>query len=130
MERARDLASSAMEKLQDAASSASETAQNLMSQSREVAGNLGQKAGEALSNVGEQIHSLASNLRGRASQEGVLGSAAAVVADGLDTGATYIEEQNLNDMVEDVSNVIRRYPIQSVLLGMGVGFLVAKTLRS
>lgn len=130
MDRARDMASSAMEKAQGLASSATEQAQNLMSQSRDIAGNLGEKAGQALSSVGEQIHTLASNLRERVPQEGMLGSAAAMVADGLETGSQYIQQQNFDDMMEDVSTVIRRYPIQSVLIGMGVGFLVAKTLRS
>lgn len=130
MERARDMASSAMEKVQDAASNASERAQDLVSQSRDIAGNLGQRATEAISGVGEQIHGLASNLRERVPQEGMLGSAATMVADGLDTGVDYLAEQSLDEMLEDVSGVIRRYPIQSVLIGMGVGFLVARTLRS
>jgi len=130
MNRARDMASSAMEKAQGVASTATEQAQNLMHQSRDIAGNLGQKAGEALSAVGEQIHTLASTLRERVPQEGMLGSAATMVADGLETGSQYMQQQNFEDMVEDVSSIIRRYPIQSVLVGMGVGFLVAKTLRS
>jgi hypothetical protein len=33
-------------------------------------------------------------------------------------------------MADDMTNLIRRYPIQSLLVGIGVGFLLAKATRS
>ena len=121
---------SGMERIKDVASSAAQQAQDYLGQSREMASNLEHRAEEALSTVGQQMQSLAGNLRQRAPQEGMLGTAASAVASTLETGGNYLQQQHLNDMVDDVSEVIRRYPLQSVLVGIGVGFCLARSFRS
>jgi hypothetical protein len=69
-------------------------------------------------------------LRETAPHEGFIGSAASTVADTLEASGRYLEQQNLSDMGRDVVNLIRRYPIQAVLVGFGIGFLLASGRRS
>jgi ElaB/YqjD/DUF883 family membrane-anchored ribosome-binding protein len=118
------------ENVQQTASSVTEKAQELWENRGETAAQIQERAGQALSSVGEQMKHLAGTLRERAPQEGMVGSAASVVANTLESGGSYLQEQDLSEMVEDVSTVIRRYPIPSVLVGVGIGFLLAKTFRS
>jgi hypothetical protein len=107
------------QKAQDIASSVAHKAQD-------VASGMAEKAGDALSTVGSGMTSLAGTIREKAPREGMLGSAAGAVASGLHSGGEYLSEHNVGDMLGDLSGVIRRYPIQSLLVGFGVGFLMAR----
>jgi hypothetical protein len=118
------------EKAKDVASSAAGTAQDLSRRAGEMASNLGQKAEDAVSGVGGQMHSLAGTIRENAPNQGWMGSAASSVADSLDASGRYLEGHDLSEISDDLIGVIRRYPLQAVLIGIGVGFLVARATRS
>jgi hypothetical protein len=60
----------------------------------------------------------------------VLGSASHFVADKLDSAGQYVEDRNLSGMMDDVTGLIKRNPIPAVLIGLGIGFLLGRTLRS
>lgn len=111
------------------ASQAGRPAQDMLHRAGDAAADLGHRAGDTMAAVGDQMRSLAGTIRERVPHEGMLGSAADAVARGLESGGSYLREQHLDDMCEDLAAVIRRYPIQSLLAGMGVGFLLASTLR-
>ncbi|MBV9123113.1 MAG: hypothetical protein JO112_07140 [Planctomycetes bacterium] len=119
-QKGQDLAGEALRRTQDAASTAAQKAQDLAS------GATG-KADDALSNVGSKISSLAGSLRETAPHEGALGTAASRVADRLEAGGQYLQEHGIEDMTQDLMSLVRRYPMQSILVGFGVGFLVGQT---
>ena len=48
------------------------------------------------------------------------------VQDAWESGTRYFQEHNFKDMAEDVAGVIRRNPIPAVLIGVGIGFLIAR----
>jgi hypothetical protein len=48
------------------------------------------------------------------------------VADKLERAGSYLEEGKVENMVNDVVSVIRKYPVQSVLLGVAAGFFAAR----
>jgi hypothetical protein len=52
------------------------------------------------------------------------------MADTLERGGRYLEEEGLRGIGQDLTNVIRRNPIPALLLGIGIGFLIARSLRS
>ena len=56
-------------------------------------------------------------------------SAAHRVADGIDSTATYLEDHDLSDMKEDMMQMCRRYPAQSLLSALAIGFLLGRALR-
>jgi ElaB/YqjD/DUF883 family membrane-anchored ribosome-binding protein len=130
-DKARDMASGAAQKAQDMASNvaqkAQETASQLSQKAQDAVSAAGQKTDEALATVGEKMSTLAGTLRERAPQEGTLGSAASVVADRLQAGGQYLQQHGLEDMTEDVTALVRRYPMQAVLVGLGIGFLLGQT---
>jgi hypothetical protein len=80
-----------------------------------------------MSSVGEQMSSLAGTIRERAPQQGAFGNAASTVADSLEASGHYLQEHELADLAADLGTLISRYPLQSVLAGLGVGFLLGRT---
>jgi ElaB/YqjD/DUF883 family membrane-anchored ribosome-binding protein len=95
-----------------------------------TAHNVGQKAEQATAAVGSGMRSLADTVRHQGPDSGMLGSAKQTVAETLDETGKYIEEKNLKGMVDDVSGLIKRNPLPAVLIGLGIGFLLGRALRS
>lgn len=87
-----------------------------------------QTTDEALTKVGQHMTQLAGKLREKAPPEGPVGQAAHTVAQGLEAGGRYLEEHSVEDMTKDVATLVRRYPLQSILVGFGVGCLVGVAL--
>lgn len=96
-----------------------------------AASYMGEQAGNARSAVGSGIKSMSESLKGAAPQdEGVMHDAACSMADSLESAGQYIADHDFAAMTEDVTNVIRRNPIPSVLIAAGVGFLLARACTS
>jgi hypothetical protein len=119
MEKAKEMTSSAVDTVKDAASSVAHSI-------GEAGSAVGDKANEATSAVGGGMKSLAGTIRQHTPHEGVLGTASASVADTLESSGRYLQEEGLGGMADDVTNLIRRNPIPAVLIGIGIGFLLAK----
>src|SRR5262245_32775394 len=83
----------------------------------------------AVAAVGEKIGSLAEAIRERAPHEGAVGTAATAVAEKLDVAGSYLQEKDFNHVMGDVSSMIRRYPVPSLLVGLGIGYLLARSVR-
>jgi hypothetical protein len=126
-DKAKDAASHAGQALQNAASAAGQTVQQAASS---AAHTVGHKAEQATSAVGSGMQQLADTVRDKAPDSGVLGSAAQYAADTLDETGKYIHDKNLSGMMDDVTGLIKRNPIPAVLIGLGVGFLLGRALRS
>lgn len=86
-------------------------------------------ASQPISAVGERIGSLAGVIREKAPHEGAMGTAATTVAEKLDAAGSYLQAKNLDHMMGDLSDVLRRYPIPSLLVGLGIGYLLARSTR-
>ena len=133
--KAQDLGAAAMHQAKDAASNladkARDAASGLADKAKGAANYVGQRAEDATSAAGGGLKSLASQVRQNAPHEGMLGSAASGVAGALDRTGDYIREQGLSGMGNDFTNLIRRNPIPALLIGVAVGFLLARvTSRS
>jgi ElaB/YqjD/DUF883 family membrane-anchored ribosome-binding protein len=126
--KAQEAAASAGQKAQDAASGVAQRAQdvasNVATRAQEFASTAADKTDEALSTVGEKMTSLAGTIRQSAPHEGALGTAATAVANRLQAGGHYLQEHGVGDMAEDMAAFVRRYPLQSIFIGFGVGCLV------
>ncbi len=136
----REAASTAGQSFQEAKGAAKEAASGMGQQARDVAhqagstareyaSKAGDRAEETLHSVGQGMSSLAGNIRQSAPQGGMLGSAAGSVADQLEAGGRYLREHDFGDIGEDLSNVIRRYPVASLMCVFGIGFLLGGALR-
>jgi uncharacterized protein YjbJ (UPF0337 family) len=82
------------------------------------------KANESAPVIGENIKSLASVIREKTPHEGALGTAATKVAGGLESASCYLQEKKFDHLGEDFASLVRRYPLPSLLIGLGLGFLL------
>jgi hypothetical protein len=122
-DKAKDAASTVSGKVKDAASSVAHSAQDMAS-------GAAQKTQDAVSSVGSGLTSLAGTIRDKGPHDGMLGTASSRVADTLERGGHYLQDEGLSGMAEDLTELIRRNPIPALLIGVGLGFLLARTLRS
>jgi hypothetical protein len=76
------------------------------------------------------MESLGETVREKGPDKGILGTAKEKVAGALETSGKYLEEKNLTGMVDDLTDLVRKNPIPALLIGVGLGFLLARTLRS
>jgi len=122
-QQAKDAAGTALDTARDVASSAAKKA-------GDAASYVGQKAEDATSAVGGGMKSLAGSIREHTPREGVFGSASSAVASTLESGGKYLQEHGLSGVGEDLTGMIRRNPVPAVLIGIGIGFLIARATRS
>jgi len=109
-------ASTAVESVKEEVSSladrARDTASNVSERARDMASNVAHRAGDMASSFSHSAQDMASNVAHRAQ----------------DMAATV--GHKAEDAVDDLTRLIRRYPMQSVLAGLGIGFLLAQVMRS
>lgn len=137
----KDKAKEGMEHMQQGAQNLTDAAksgaQNLADGARSAAQNVGDKARQAgefardkadqgAATVGKGMESLAGTIRDRGPQEGLLGRATSGVAGTLDQTGRYLEEQGVSGMVDDLTGLIRNHPLPAILVGVGIGFMLAR----
>ncbi len=129
----QELASSVAQTLQDVASTVSHKAQdwasNVANKAQETASAAVDKTNDGIAAVGHQMSALGGTVHKAAPHNGVIGSAATTVADRLQAGGQYLEGHGLPDMGKDLISMVRHYPIQSMLTGLGLGCLLGMMLR-
>ena len=58
----------------------------------------------------------------------VAGAAASAVTDTVAGASTYIQEKGVQALPGDLAGLIRRYPVPALLIGLGVGFVLGRSL--
>ena len=119
MEKGKEAASYVADKAKTAASSVAHQAQG-------AATYVGNRAGDATTAVGGSLKSLGDTIRETGGQNSMVGGASTAVADTLDSAGRYLQEEGLSGIAEDMTNMIRRNPIPALLIGVGIGFLLAR----
>lgn len=106
--------------------SAKDMAANVGEKAKDMACSIAGKAEDTTHAVGSGIQSLGSTVRERLPHTGVVGAAAGTLADGLESSGHYLQEEGLKGISEDLTNMIRRNPVPAMLVGVAVGFLIAR----
>ena len=101
----------------------------ITAKAREASATAANKANEAARVIGDRIGSLAGVIREKAPQEGTVATAATAVADGLESASSYLQEKKFEHLAKDISALLRTYPVQSLLIGVGLGYLLARRTR-
>ena len=86
------------------------------------------KAEDATSAVGGEMKSVALAMRDKGPHGGMLGSANSAVANTLESAGRELQEHGLTGIADDITNAVRRHPVPALLIGIGVGFLLARVL--
>ena len=106
-----------------------EAVAKMTAKAQELGATAASKASEAATAVGEKIGSLASVIRDNAPHEGAVATAATTVAGGLESASSYLREKKFENLATDVTALSRRYPVQSLLVGVGLGYLLARRTK-
>ena len=114
-DRVADIAS----RVKDRAGQVAETVSEKLGQQRE-------NAAEGLNRAASTIHDTADSVPGGPKLVQMTHS----VADGMESAADYLREHDFNQMGKDVMNVCRRYPTQSLVAALALGFLIGRARRS
>jgi len=118
-DRAKDTAAHVVDTAKDVAS-------NVLDKTKETASAFGQKAQDATHAVGRGMEALAGTVRQNLPHNGAAGAAASSVASGLESGGQYLEKEGLQGIGEDVLNLIRRNPLPALIVGIGLGYILAR----
>jgi len=121
--QASTLAESVADKARDAARAVTDRA-------GDAASYVGDKADSAAGYVGEGLGSLAGRVRDNAPKEGMLHSAADSVARGIEKTGDYLKDEGFTGMGKDLVSLVKNYPVPALLLGLGLGYLIARSTRS
>ena len=135
---AADKAREAAANVGDAASQAVHVARDIASEAgcavgsaaSQAACDVGRKADDLTASAGAGIKGLGDKLSHNAPHSGMVGNATQSVAKAVHDGGQYMEDAKLTGMVEDVAHLIRRNPIPAVFLAIGLGWVVARKMRS
>ena len=134
VEHLKETAGQVGEKIKDATaglgSKAREAASTVGDMVSSAASSVGKSADKATSATGSSVKHLGETIKEKGPQDGVFGTASRAVADTLEKGGKYLEQEGLSGMMDDVTELIRRNPMPAILVGIGLGFLIGRTLRS
>jgi uncharacterized protein YjbJ (UPF0337 family) len=110
------------DKVQDVAGDVKDRAQQVSSQ-------VADRADAATTTVGEQMSNMAQTIRDKAPTSGPVADAADTAAHTLERAGSYLQQQDLGDIRADLEGIIRRHPMESLLIGLGIGYLLARSTR-
>jgi len=114
-----------------AKSKAQEVASAVTDKAKQAASAIGHKAEDATHAVSGGLKSLADTIRDKGPQEGMMGGATSSIASGLESSAKYLQEEGIKGIADDMTNLIRRNPLPAMLVGVGLGYILARaTARS
>jgi len=115
----------------DPASSASESSSiaKAMEGTKRLGTLMEQKADQATKAVGASMESFGCAIHEHEPTSGVLHNVGETLAARLEGGGRYLETRGLEGVAEDVTSMIRRNPIPALLVGVGIGFLLARMMK-
>lgn len=58
----------------------------------------------------------------------IAGSAATAVTDRVAGVGTYVQDKGVRGLSEDLPELIRRYPVPALLIGLGIGFILGRSV--
>lgn len=133
-EQGKQAAGQAREKGEEALDQAREKGQEAMQQAREKADDLAdtahEKADQGLDKASEGLSAAADKLREQGEkQDGQVGNVAATAADKLESASSYLRERDTNQLIDDLEDLVRRRPLESMVAAAGIGLLLSRIVK-
>jgi uncharacterized protein YjbJ (UPF0337 family) len=96
----------------------------------QMAASGGNRMGEAVTAAAQDVASRLSETAGQVSAKAqeTASTAASTVADIVKGAGVYLQEKGMDQIPGGLADIIGRYPISSLLIGMGLGFLLGRSL--
>jgi len=113
---------------------ASETTGNMVETAKQkadqVVGQVSATADAGIDRAASGLDRAAEMLRERAGgQGGSMESVATVAAEKLDAAAHFLQNKDSETLIADLEALVRRRPTESLLVALGIGFLLSKAMR-
>jgi ElaB/YqjD/DUF883 family membrane-anchored ribosome-binding protein len=110
---------------------ATDTFEQVKDQGQQAAGAMEDKANQGIHGAADAAQGLADTIRQQAPNlpSDRASDLAYQAAGGLERGAQYLRQTDVGEMQGDLENLIRRHPTQSLMIGLAIGFLVARAFR-
>ena len=124
--RTAGVAAAATEAAQGMASRVSETAGTAATKAQEVAGSAATAVTGAAQGVAARVSETAGTAATKAQE--VAGSAATAVTETVAGVGTYVQDKGVQGLSGDLTELIRRYPVPALLVGLGIGFVLARII--
>ncbi len=105
----------------------STSASDVKEMAQEKQRELSARADETMTSTGQRMTSMAQTIREKAPQ-GQAGEFAGHAANALEQSGDYLQHANPDKVRSDLETTIRQHPIQSLLVGAGVGFILARMI--
>ena len=80
------------------------------------------ETGGVAANLKSKVDSLGASVSGKASE------AASAMTDRVHSARSYFEDHTFDELTADLAAWVRRYPVQACLIGIGVGYLIARSV--
>jgi len=131
MQQAANKADELKDKALDKADELKDKALDKADELKDRAAQAGQQANEridsAMTATGERLTDLAQTVRERA-PAGQAGDVAHNAARALERGGEYLQRADPTMVRNDLENMIREHPIEALAIGLGIGFLLGKSM--
>ena len=111
-----------IQQAQKRAEQAGQAASDAVSHAASAAVSTADKAAET---AGGGLKSVAGGVRENTPNEGVLGAASSAVANTLEQTGEYLQKEGVSGAARDVHQLIKTYPVTSVMVGVAMGYLLA-----
>jgi len=87
---------------------------------------MGETVKTAAQDMASSLTEKVSEVRTKAQESAM--TAASAVTDTVKGAGAYLQEKRVGQITGDLAALVSRYPITSVLIGLGLGFLLARSL--
>jgi len=94
----------------------------------DAAGFAAQKTHDASAAAGSGLRSMGGSVREHGPEGGMGGDATMAVADTLENTGRYLEEAGLQDMMEDLTTLVRRNPVPALLISVAAGYFIGRAM--
>jgi hypothetical protein len=125
-EKPQDLIGKITDRAQDIAGDIADRAKDMAHAAGDMAHAAGHKADDITHRAGRAIESLGDTIRDKGPREGTAGSVSGNMAKNLEGVGQYLQEEGISGMANDLANLVRKNPIPALLMGIGIGFMVAR----
>jgi len=94
-----------------------------------AASAVGKKADDLTAAAGHEIREFGDTIAKKSPHEGLTGAASQAVADTIKGSGRYIEDAKLSGMAHDVEQVVKNHPLPALLICLGIGYCLGRSMR-
>jgi len=120
---ARDLGHEAAQKARDIGHDLADAGRSAASAASRAAENASSRTGEGIASLGDKVREYGPN-------QGMMGQATETVAQTFERTGQYLQNEGFGGIANDLTEMVKRNPLPALMLGIGVGFILARLTSS